>query len=78
MSQQRKLSTANRKELTESFNKYDNNKNGYLEESELMRLFKNSGYSDEYAQAFIKKFDTNKDNKISYFEFMEACENKKS
>lgn len=60
------------------FYNYDMNGYGYIDTEDLLKYYaKNdlSGNSDD-ALNTIKRFDTNKDNKLSYIEFINFFKNK--
>ena len=69
---------------TSSFDKYDKNKNGYLEQAELKeaindmarQLNLNTDISEEDVKHVLQVIDTNKDGKISKQEFSSLTKEK--
>ncbi|BFZ02367.1 hypothetical protein BsWGS_05406 [Bradybaena similaris] len=61
-------------EFKEFFNKYDADKSGFLDKNELKKILCESGhnFSDADREEILKRADTNKDNKISFEEFISA------
>lgn len=57
----------------EAFNSCDLNDNGSVSQDEFRRIIESRGFyvSDQEAGQILKKFDTNKDGRVSYSEFRE-------
>ncbi|KAF9176699.1 calmodulin-like 3 [Haplosporangium sp. Z 767] len=61
--------------IKQQFNSMDRDNDGFITESEFTEAIKNSNRDpQEYdCQAFFSKADKNKDGKIAFNEFMDAC-----
>lgn len=61
-------------EFKEFFKKYDADNSGFLDKNELKKILTESGHKFTEAETdeILKRADANKDNKISFEEFISA------
>ena len=76
------LSESDRKKIEKAFNKADKNKNGSIDRKELLTVFFDPSKCNdknfnpgEKVNAFIKEFDKNQDDNVTFEEFKEVIVN---
>lgn len=66
----------NKKILRNVFDFYDDNKNGYIEASDIKEIFEDTGLSDKQIHEMLDEVDLNGDRQISFEEFYKMITDK--